>query len=230
MPRRSASSGSVPARHDGRATIASIDPDPRDPNQRRIRVGRRTVAKLSADAVLSLGLQPGQPWTERRQADVETRIAFEKAWRSALRMLGYRALTRSELEARLTRKRVPPAVVERVTAELSANGWLDDEQVAHDTAQALARRRPAARCVLEERLKARGIDAELAARAASNAMSSQAELEAATTFAQQRLRGLRGLEPTVQARRITGALARRGYDEDLIIKVLQSRGLRSTSD
>ncbi|MCL4211027.1 MAG: hypothetical protein KJZ68_10210, partial [Phycisphaerales bacterium] len=114
--------------------IEAIVPDARDPNRRRVRAGGRVVVTLTADAVDVLNLRVGQPWSNDLRARVAERTLFDNAWRSVLRMLSHRALTRAEVAARLTRRNLPPDIVERVLADLTAHGWLDDEQVARDAA------------------------------------------------------------------------------------------------
>lgn len=209
--------------------IEAIVPDARDPNRRRVRAGGRVVVTLTADAVDVLNLRVGQPWSNDLRARVAERTLFDNAWRSALRMLSHRALTRVEVAVRLTRRNLLPDIVERVLADLTAHGWLDDEQVARDAVSSLASRRPMARTGLSARLTARGIDAEVAERAVRDAVATGQERQSAIEFARTRQRGLSRLTPSARMRRVAAALARRGFDEDTIAIALREAGLEVDS-
>lgn len=209
--------------------IEAIVPHARDPNRRRVRAGGRVVVTLTADAVDVLNLRVGQPWSNDLRARVAERTLFDNAWRSVLRMLSHRALTRAEVAARLTRRNLPPDIVERVLADLTAHGWLDDEQVARDAASSLTARRPMARTALSAHLAARGIDAEVAERAVRDAVAAGQERHSAIEFARARRRGLSRLTPLARMRRVAAALARRGFDEDTIAIALREAGLEVDS-
>jgi regulatory protein len=60
---------------------------------------------------------------------------------------------------------------------------------------------------------------EPAVQAAVDQIDSDSELAAARDLAARRLRSLRDLDPAVQARRIVGLLARRGYSSGLAYRV-----------
>jgi regulatory protein len=85
-------------------------------------------------------------------------------------------------------------------------------------AETAVRSRGLARRVVQGELRRKGIDAELAARAAT--MSPEDEMSNARTIAAKRLRALRGLPPEARTRRLVAFLARRGYGAEVCSAVV----------
>lgn len=132
----------------------------------------------------------------------------------AARMLGRRAYTSGELEARLTDKGYQPATAERTVARCIELGWVDDARFARDRAEAL-RRRGAGRLKITADLEGRGIDRRLldeALREVSDGRTEQAW--AALALEQARV------DPDRSPARAWRLLASRGFDEHVIADVV----------
>jgi SOS response regulatory protein OraA/RecX len=85
----------------------------------------------------------------------------------------------------------------------------------------LTRKEPAAEPLLRQKLAARGID-EATAGAAVQETLDGVDLEAAAeAAARRRLTTLARLTPEAALRRTAAALARRGFDEDLVASVVE---------
>jgi regulatory protein len=207
------------------ATVTAIEPQPSDPNYRRIRVNGRIAARLRIGDVEALRLNVGTRWTKALAARVTEAVAAAKARRAAMTMLGRRALSRGELVERLTRRGHALNVVERVGNELAADHWIDDERYAHDVAEKLVREKGVAKPHIVERLVRRRIDAALAERIADEVAGGEGAFDAAAELAAKRYRTMGALEPRVAARRLAGVLMRRGYDEDVVRAALAQIGL-----
>jgi regulatory protein len=139
----------------------------------------------------------------------------------AVKALERRALSRRELVDRVVGKGHDPAVVETVADELTRLGWLDDAAFARSLCEELTRKEPAAEPLLRQKLAARGID-EATAGAAVQETLDGVDLEAAAeAAARRRLTTLARLTPEAALRRTAAALARRGFDEDLVASVVE---------
>src|SRR5215210_5629465 len=107
-------------------TVTTIVPVQRDPNLRRIKIGRTTAATLRASDIESLRIVVGTRWTARLAADVAQAVKINTVRKAALNLLGRRAFSRLELIDRLERKQHDSAIANQVVDELAVDGWIDD--------------------------------------------------------------------------------------------------------
>jgi regulatory protein len=84
----------------------------------------------------------------------------------------------------------------------------------------LHRERGLARRAVAQKLRQRGIDDETIG-AAVQQISGDGEHDAARALAQKRLRTMSGLAPDVQARRLVGFLARKGYAPGMAFEIVR---------
>lgn len=206
-------------------TITEIRPLHSDPNYRSIRVNGRTVARLRDAVVESLQLAVGQRWTAERAARVEAKVREEKSRKAALSMLGRRALPQREVEQRLLKRGHDQGAVRTVVEELVRDGWIDDDAYARSLAEELAGRKGASHRLIVERLQQRQLDPETAEAAADAALRERNPLATARALALKKLNASRQFSIDVKARRISGLLARRGYDEETIETTLRDLDL-----
>ena len=149
---------------------------------------------------------------------------LSRARLQALRLLKVRPRTEAELRSRLSRKRVPDPVADRLLDELKAKGLVNDAQFARYFAAQQMDFRPVGRRGLLTRLRAKGVPPALAAEAAAGAVAAEDELAAARRLASQRAPRLAGLGPAAAQRRLFGFLSRRGFSSEVIWKVLREPG------
>lgn len=207
------------------AVITEIAPLPSDPNMRRVKVGRRVIARLPSGAVEQLELRIGQRWTDALAKHIAEAVAITKARRDAMTLLGRRAFSRGEVVERLIRRDHSEAVANRVADELQHDHWIDDEAYATALAEEFAQRKSASHRLIVEKLVHRKISEDIAANAARRVLAEVDPIEAAVDFARKRLAQMKGLDRQRAARRISGALARRGFDEETINEALRRMGL-----
>ncbi len=131
-----------------------------------------------------------------------------------LRMLDRRARTRAELGTALRKRGVPDDAAARVLDRFAELGLIDDVALADGYALAQHRERGLAGRAVAAKLRQRGI-ADETVRGAVARIDRDSEVAAARRLAERRLRALAGLDPGVQARRLVGLLARKGYPAGL---------------
>lgn len=202
-------------------SITEIRPLPSDPNLRSVRVDGRAVARLRASIVEELDLVVGQRWTAALAARVESKQREEKARKAALTMLGRRALSSGELLERLRGRGYDEATARAVVDQLTRDHWIDDAAYARSLAEELLRRRGASRPLIIERLRARSVDPCTAEAAADDVLADTDPVHEALRLMKKKLAGSGTTSPEAKVRRISGLLARRGYDEDTIETVLR---------
>ena len=137
----------------------------------------------------------------------------------ALRKLTGQARTRHELDQALQKKNVPDEVAATVLDRLEEVGLVDDEAFAHEWVESRQRRRHLSRSALRRELQLKGVDRDQA-DAALATVGIDAELAAARALVAKKQGATRGLDPLVRRRRLTGALARRGFGSGIIATVL----------
>ena len=136
-----------------------------------------------------------------------------------LRLLTQRARSRAELAKALTKRGMPDDAATRVLDRFVEVGLIDDAALAAGLAQAQHRERGLARRAVAAKLRERGLGDEV--EAALTGIDSDDERARAAELVQKRLRSLTGLPPEVQARRLVGLLARKGYSSGLAYAVVR---------
>lgn len=210
------------------ATISEISPLPSDPNVRRVRIGRRVVARLRVADIERLELAPGMEWTDELAARVWEAIELDKARKDAFTMLGRKALSRAELTERLMKKSHASSVAERIADEFTEDGWIDDAALARAIIDHQRARTPAGEHLLRDKMQQRGIPDAVAEQTLSDQQADGNPIDEAHTLAEQRYRSMRSLPAPTAARRLAGALHRRGFDEETIETVLHQMGFDET--
>lgn len=135
----------------------------------------------------------------------------------ALRQLTVRARTRAELARVLARKNVPAEAAGEVIDRLAEVGLIDDEVFARDWLAGGVRRQKSRRALVAE-LAEKGIDREVIDAAAAE-LESDRDYAVARSFAERKATGLAALDHNVAYRRLSGALARRGFSASIVATV-----------
>lgn len=134
-----------------------------------------------------------------------------------LRMLTARERSEAEVRQALRKRGHDPDTIAVVVEEFRSKSLLSDARFAEAFATEAAERRGYGSAAIRLKLRTKGIDAELAAQAAS--VSPEDEEARARAFAAKKAKALASHPPEVRYRRIAGALARRGYPADVVSRV-----------
>ena len=212
------------------AVISGIERLPSDPNVCRVRVDGRVIARLRAIDVEALDLSAGQAWTDALARTLEATLAMNKARRTAFNVLGRRAYSRGELVERLVRKGHDRTAARLVADEMVADGWLDDAEYARAVARGVLAQKPAAHRLLVQKLLARRIDRELAEQITHEILEDVDLAGSALELARRRLRTMTGVSDATARRRLGAMLARRGFDADIVLGVLDDLELGFDND
>ena len=141
----------------------------------------------------------------------------------ALGLLDQRARSRKELRDRLVAADFEPEVVDTVVDDLAGVGLVDDEAFAKEwVRQRHARRGKSARALNLE-LKEKGVEAADRAIALEQ-ITEESEEVVARQVAEKKARTLKRVpadrhERDKFLRRIVGTLARRGYNQELVMRI-----------
>jgi Uncharacterized protein conserved in bacteria len=120
---------------------------------------------------------------------------------------------------RCAAKGVPDGAASTVLDRFAEVGLINDAVIAENYALVQHRQRGLAARAVAGKLRRRGLD-EDSIRTALMPIDASSEQAAASALVARRLRTLRRLEPSVQARRVYGLLARRGYSASIATAVI----------
>lgn len=160
----------------------------------------------SADAVAAARIVVGRTATIEEFAAALDAAEPRAARERALRLLGFRDRTESEMRDRLTQDGYPHSVAAEVCTTLVDQGLIDDERYARAAARTLTDIRGLGRARALRELISRGVDASVAEDALADAMPEDVELDAAMRLAQALAAG-----HGASVDRIASRLARKGY-------------------
>lgn len=133
----------------------------------------------------------------------------------AIHQLARRGMSRWELEQVLAKREVDERTATAELDRLESIGLIDDAALAVSTVYAMHTRKGAGRAAIEMELRRRHLDDAVIGDAMAE-LDGDDELERATELAVARARQMRSLEYEVAARRLSGYLARKGYDGEVI--------------
>ncbi|MCU0283390.1 MAG: recombination regulator RecX [Candidatus Nanopelagicales bacterium] len=137
-----------------------------------------------------------------------------------LRRLEVAPRTRSQLAATLAQRGVPEDVATRVLDRFEEVGLVDDATFARLWVQSRQAGRGLSSAALRQELRRRGVVDALIDEALAQ-VDPEDELAAARALVARRLPSVAGLPRATQVRRLTGALARKGYGAGLAFGVVR---------
>ncbi|HKC28401.1 MAG TPA: regulatory protein RecX [Jatrophihabitans sp.] len=155
---------------------------------------------------------PGDPEQELGDPEAVARAI-------CLRLLTQRARSRAELAAALAKRDVPDDAAKLVLDRFVEVGLIDDAALAASVAGAQHHERGLARRAVAAKLRERGLADQM--DDALSGIDRDSERERARELVTKRRRALAGLPSDVQARRLVGLLARKGYPAGLAYGVVR---------
>jgi regulatory protein len=163
------------------------------------------------------------PRTRRRPADAEPVTDPAACREAALRLLERQRRPRADLARRLRDRGFAPGTIDEVLGRLAEVGLIDDAEFARAWLAGRWGRRMAGWRRLEQELHARGIAPDDIARARAMLEEREGAVDeeaAARKALAQAARRYAALDPRARRQRLYALLARRGFDGDMIRRVL----------
>ena len=137
-----------------------------------------------------------------------------------LNALAVRAKSRGELAAQLKRRGIPLDVANEVLDRLERSKLINDLDFARAWSKSRLSSKKISKRVLAQELRRKEVAEDLIA-IALDVISSDDEYEAALQLGERKARSLQNYADDVRERRITSALARKGYNYGIISRVLK---------
>ena len=152
--------------------------------------------------------------------DVSERDYVGDAQTIALNALAVRAKSRGELAAQLKRRGIPLDVANEVLDRLERSKLINDLDFARAWSRSRLSSKKISKRVLAQELRKKEVAEDLIAIALDE-ISTDDEYEAALQLGERKARSLANYAEEIRERRITSALARKGYNYSIISRVLK---------
>lgn len=137
-----------------------------------------------------------------------------------LRQLTAAPRSRAQLAKKLAEKGVPEEAAAQVLDRFTEVGLVDDAAYAEVLVRSQQLTRGLGRRGLAHELRAKGVD-DATAAVALEQVDDESEETAARSLVTRRIRSMSSLAPEVQTRRLAGMLARKGYPQGLVMRVVR---------
>ncbi len=138
---------------------------------------------------------------------------------SALYALAPRARSRAELHTLLTKRGHDDATAEGVLDSLELQGLLNDLDFARQWSESRQRQKKLSKRIIQQELRTKGVTQEIIDEVLSE-IGDEAEYEMAYALAERKYRSCSHLDPEVVYRRISSALARKGFGHQMMSRIM----------
>ena len=203
--------------------ISAIEAQERRGNRRSVFISGKFALGVDESVVADLGLKVGQQISEEELQRIVRAELVAKAREKALRLLDYRARSRTEIAQRLSRAGFAEDVVQETLENLENLGLIDDAQFSKAWVNHRLAGKGMGKTRIKWELRQKGIPNELAEEALS-AIDAETERESALDIARRRQRKDANVDERTRRRRLTSFLRRQGYDWGVIGAVLNELG------
>ncbi|MGH3888596.1 MAG: regulatory protein RecX [Pseudonocardiaceae bacterium] len=167
------------------------------------------------------GRSPDVPGPAREDSpEIKAMGPAAEAQGICLRLLTARPRSRAELADALRRRGIPEEVGEPVLDRLGEVGLVNDSVFAESVVHSGHRHRGLGRWALSTELRRRGVPDEIVSEAVATVRTEDEE-QRARELVRRKLRSSITRDPIILARRLTGMLARKGYSEELALRVVR---------
>ncbi|CAN5403060.1 RecX family transcriptional regulator [soil metagenome] len=199
--------------------VTAIKAQERNPERVNVFLEGEFAFAISAQEVVTQGIRIGRELTVDEVGGFRAQDLVGKATESALRLLGVRPRAEHELRDRLKRKEYEPATIDLAIERVKNWGYLDDADFARRWVDNRQEHRPRSKRMLEMELRQKGVDRETISTTIEE--TDIDEVASATELARKAVAKMSNLDPVVARRRISGQLARRGFDFGTIKAALE---------
>jgi regulatory protein len=166
--------------------------------------------------IVAAWLQVGQELEESKIAQLQAEDELEKAYQRALNFLSYRMRTEDEVRINLQKKDLPEAVIESVVEKLNRKGFLNDRRFAQAWVENRSELSPRGVRALRYELRQKQVDPVII----DEILQDIDETPLALAAGRKRARRLRPDDRQEFRKKLSGFLARRGFNYGVVAPVV----------
>ena len=200
--------------------ITDIQPHLQNPLLLKIYLDDKHHIVVPTILVENLGLRIG---LEIETKVIERLIVAEEMMRAkkhALEMLREEIYSKTQMSRYLEKEGFSDETVKTIVTELIQSGHIRDRKFAERWIQRRLKSNPRGRKLLKKELIEKGVDRKTAEQVV-NEVNANDEERLALQIAEKQGKKYKHMSNQAAHRRLHGYLARRGYDSDLILKIIQ---------
>ncbi len=200
--------------------ITHIQEQQKYPSHHEIFLDDKPFIIIPSALVEKFGLRIG---LEIEAEVIEKLIDADEAMRAknySLDLLRENIYSKTQMTRELEREGFGEQAVKTIIAELIHSGHIRDRLYAENWIQRRQKSNPKGRTVLKQELIDKGVDREIAEQVLA-AVKSEEESKLAFQIAQKRAKQYKRLPIHVAKRRLHGFLARRGFEPEVILQVIE---------
>jgi regulatory protein len=197
--------------------ITAMIPHPRRKSRITVYLDGIVAGELTRASIKKHTLRPGLELTAEQFEAVVAEEQRRQALDAAVGMLARRPHSEREVRQRLRRRKLDAAVIDQTLERLKEALLIDDAEFARSYADLRLRASPRSRRLVQQELRAAGVEAAVA----SDAVEELSDDEAAYRLACGRMRSLSRLDADAFAARLAGLLRRRGFGWDVTRRTLE---------
>ncbi|MFD2371379.1 RecX family transcriptional regulator [Brevibacillus sp. GCM10020057] len=198
--------------------ITAVHRDNKQKQRYHIDLNDEYAFSVHEDILVKYNLFKGTELDEAFYREVLVAEEKHKAYLGALRYLGIRPRTKSQLHAYLLEKGFLPDVAEEVCDKCQEQGYINDEAFARQWVEERLRLKPRSSYMLRMELQQRGVDRGIADEAV-RAVTREDELAAARALVEKKVRRLQGPPDRDDERKILSLLMRKGFSGGVVQQI-----------
>lgn len=198
--------------------ITSVHRDMKQKQRYHIEINDEYAFTVHEDILVKYNLFKGTEVDEDFYHEVLVAEEKHKAYLGALRYLGIRPRTSSQLQSYLLEKGFEPKVAEEVCQRCVELGYIDDKVFAKQWVDERLRLKQRSPYMLRMELQQRGVDRSIVEDAVSG-VSKEAELEAARSLIEKKARRLQGPPNPDEERKLLSMLMRKGFSHSIVQQI-----------
>ena len=200
--------------------ITDIQPYPEIHSHHQLYLNQKPSIVIHTSLVDKFGLRIGLEIEAQVIEKIIVAAEEMQAKNYALRVLREEIYSKTQMIQHLERQGYSENTVKTIITELIQSGHIRDKQYAEKWIQRKLRTNPRGKTLLRQELINRGVDRETAEKAIAE-VKMEDEEELALQIAQKQARHYKKLPIHTARRRLHGYLARRGYESDVILRIIQ---------
>ena len=200
--------------------ITDIQSHSQFPSHHQLFLDDKPFVVLPANLVENFGLRIG---LEIESQTIEKLIAADEAMRAknyALGLLRENIYSKTQMERQLEREGFREQTIKTIIMELINSGHIRDRLFAEKWVQRRLKSNPRGRTVLKQELIDKGVDTKTAEQVLAE-VKVEDEARLALQIAQKQSQKYKNLPAHVAKRRLHGFLARRGFESETILQIIE---------
>lgn len=176
---------------------------------------------IDEDTLLRFGLLTGDEITKERLNEISEHDEVMVGKKIAYAYISYKQRSKSELVKKLKQKKISVPAIDKIVVLLENQKYLNDESYAKNYLESKINRKSIGRRLLEHKLSEKGIDKEIVKKIIDENYAGEKESELAIKLLKKYEKKNKSEDEFVKKQKIFRHLASRGFDFDLINKIIE---------